>query len=90
MRYPISYPFAKFFQYFGMTLIVRIDVIFDDEAKVYVATSKDVSGLVLEAETFQTLESEVREAIVNLAAFDKTIRANTNADLIYCDHIAIA
>lgn len=85
MRYPISYPFAKFFQHFGATLIVRIDVIFDDEAKVYVATSKDISGLVLEAETFQTLESEMREAIINLAKFDKTIRANTNADLIYRD-----
>jgi len=35
MHYPISYPFAKLFQHFGATLIVRIDVIFDDEAKVY-------------------------------------------------------
>lgn len=90
MYYPMRYPFAKFFQHFGVTLIVRIDVIFDAEAKVYVATSKDISGLVLEAETFQSLESEVREAIINLAKFDTTIPTKTNADLIYRDHIAIA
>ena len=32
----------------------------------------------------------MREAIINLAKFDKTIWANTKADLIYRDHIAIA
>ncbi len=86
MQYPINYPFAKLFQRLGFTLIVRIDVIFDAEADVYVATSKDISGLVLEAETFKALESEVQEAIINLTQFSK----NTQADLIYRDHIAIA
>lgn len=38
MQYPINYPFAQFFQRLGFTLIVRIDVIFDAEANVYVAT----------------------------------------------------
>lgn len=86
MQYPINYPFAQFFQRLGFTLIVRIDVIFDAEADVYVATSKDISGLVLEADTFKALESEVKEAIVNLTQFSK----NTQVDLIYRNHIAIA
>lgn len=86
MHYPINYPFATLFQRIGFTLVVRIDVIFDAEANVYVATSKDITGLVLEAETFKTLELEVQEAIINLTQFSK----NTQADLIYRNHIAIA
>jgi hypothetical protein len=86
MHYPINYPFATLFQRIGFTLVVRIDVIFDAEANVYVATSKDITGLVLEAETFKTLELEVQEAIINLTHFSK----NTQADLIYRNHIAIA
>lgn len=90
MQYPINYPFAQFFQRLGFTLIVRIDVIFDAEANVYVATSKDISGLVLEAETFKVLESEVQEAIINLTQFDRKTIVRTEADLIYRNHIAIA
>lgn len=91
MQYPLNYPFAKFFQRLGLTLIVRIDVIFDEEAQVYVATSKDVDGLVLEADTFKTLESEVREAIINLTNLNKTLSSvHTQVDLIYRNHLVIA
>lgn len=69
---------------------MRIDVIFDDEAKVYVATSKDISGLVLESETFNGLELEVKEAIVNLTQLNQKNPVRTSADLIYRNHIAIA
>jgi hypothetical protein len=90
MNYPINYPFSKLFQHLGFTLIVRIDVIFDDEAKVYVATSKDIAGLVLEAETFNDLTLEVQEAIITLAQLDKTSPTHTSADLIYKNHIVLA
>ncbi|GDX85918.1 hypothetical protein LBMAG43_19600 [Methylococcaceae bacterium] len=90
MDYPINYPLAGLFQRFGFNLVVRIDVIFDDEAKVYVATSKDISGLVLESETFNGLELEVKEAIVNLTQLNQKNPVRTSADLIYRNHIAIA
>lgn len=89
MNYPINYPFADFFQRLGFTLIVRVDVIFDDEAKVYVATSRDIKGLVLEAETFDELQSEVQEATVNLMELNKRKKVRrTNTDLIYHGHFA--
>lgn len=90
MNYPINYPLANLFQRLGFTLSVRIDVIFDEEANVYVATSKDIDGLVLEAETFNDLTLEVKEAIVTLTQLNKIKAVCTNADLIYRNHIAIA
>lgn len=90
MNYPINYPLAKLFSSLGFSLSVRIDVIFDEEARVYVATSKDIAGLVLEADTFQALTLEVQEAVVNLIQLaDKPI-VHVNADLIYRDPIVIA
>lgn len=90
MNYPINYPLAGFLQkFFGFTLTVNIDVIFDDEAKVYVATSKDVKGLVLEAATFHELQSEVNEAVINLTELNKTKRP-TNTDLVFHGHCAMA
>jgi|WetSurSiteA1Bulk_404760.scaffolds.fasta_scaffold00391_8 hypothetical protein len=90
MNYPINYPLAKLFGSLGFSLTVRIDVIFDEEARVYVATSKDITGLVLEADTFQALTLEVQEAVVNLTQLTDKPIVHVNADLIYRDHIVIA
>ena len=89
MNYPIGYPFSKLFAKLGFNLIVRIDIIFDEEAKVFVATSKDVDGLVLEAENFSDLTIEVKEAITTLMTLNKQNPVH-NADLIYKNHIALA
>lgn len=47
----------------GIPLKVRIDVIFDDEAKVFVATSEDLKGLVVEAATVEELWAEIKHAL---------------------------
>ena len=46
----------------GMTIKIRIDVQRDEEAGVYVATSKDLTGLVVEAPTMDELIVEIRTA----------------------------
>lgn len=42
---------------------IEVNIIFDDCAKVYVATSKDVPGLVAEAPTFEILRDKVLSLI---------------------------
>jgi len=90
MNYPINYPFAGFFRRLGFTMLVRIDVVFDKEAGVFIATSSDVPGLVLESETFDGLTNEVQEAVINLTNMNNIHHDKTTADLIYKDHIVIA
>lgn len=91
MRYPKRYPLSGLFSAMGATLTLDIDVIYDDEANVFIATSKDVPGLVLEAESFHDLRKEIEEAIPNLLNHDShTKKRKTIADLIIKDHIAIA
>jgi len=91
MTYPYRYPFSRFFAKFGITLNIRVDVFKDVEADVYVATSKDIPGLVIEAASFTQLRDEVTEAIPNLLALgDNSNHHHTSADVLYKDHIAIA
>lgn len=90
MNYPIKYPFARLFARLGFTLTVNIDVIYDPEAGVYVATSKDITGLVLEAESFFELTAEVQEAVSTLTQLAWDGKLHASADLVYRDHIAIA
>lgn len=46
------------------SIIVRAD--WDDEAKVWVASSADVAGLAIEAETLEALEPKVIAALEDL------------------------
>lgn len=65
--YRFGWPFAKFLsRRFGVSLKFKVDVVFDMEEKVYIATSSDIPGLVVEAEHFHDLQQEVRHAIPEL------------------------
>ena len=48
----------------NQTIIVRAD--WDDDAKVWVATTSDIRGLAVEAETFDLLREAVMGAIADL------------------------
>lgn len=63
MNYPISYPFAPIAQMLGAKVIIRFDVIKDDDAGVFVATSPDVKGLIVEADTFEQLQAEIADLL---------------------------
>jgi hypothetical protein len=57
--YRIGWPFWKFLAKRGAKLKLRILVEYDDEAKVFIAQSHDLQGLVCEAPTFPELLKEV-------------------------------
>lgn len=48
------------------TMDVRVDFSWDDEASVWTATSKDVTGLVLESGSLDALMERVKYAIPEL------------------------
>ncbi|MCL2045223.1 MAG: DUF1902 domain-containing protein [Oscillospiraceae bacterium] len=58
--------------------ILKIKLEWDEEASVWVATSDDVKGLVLEDESFDELVREVQLAVPTLLALNSTI----NSDII--------
>jgi hypothetical protein len=89
MRYPLRYPLSIVLARLGMTLSVSVNVFYDYEANVYVATSQDVPGLVLESDTLDMLQFEVKEAIYNLLN-DKMPKKSKQflTDMICIDHLA--
>jgi predicted RNase H-like HicB family nuclease len=66
MNYPISYPLVGLFAKLGASIVIRVNLIHDKEAGVLVATSPDIKGLVLEVETYEQLQAELKEAITAL------------------------
>lgn len=64
--YRIGFPFWRGAARMGIPLKLRIDVIHDDEAGVFVATSNDLRGLVCEAATMDELVKEVKDATYEL------------------------
>ena len=61
--YRVGKPFWRFFAKLGVPLIVRVEVLFDKEAGVYVATSPDLHGLVAEASTKDELIGAVYDCV---------------------------
>lgn len=49
-----------------MSKVIQVHALWDQEAKVWVATSEDVPGLVCEADTAEQLESKLRTVIPEL------------------------
>lgn len=49
--YRLGWLFAEFFASIGIPLLIKVNVLYDNEADVYVATSSDLKGLTVEAET---------------------------------------
>lgn len=70
--YRLGWCFATFLAKLGMPLLIKVEIIHDDEANVYVATSSDLKGLVVEAETLDELEKEVLELVPELLALDSS------------------
>lgn len=64
--YRIGFPLWRWFARLGVPLKLRIDVLRDAEAGVFVATSGDLPGLVCEAATMDELVTEVNSAVASL------------------------
>lgn len=66
MTYRVGFPGWKIAAHAGLRLKLRIDVLHDDEAKVYVATSPDLRGLVAEAKSLDELFANIQAAANDL------------------------
>ncbi len=49
--------------------IIEVNVIYDREVNVYSGTSGDLIGLIVEAETFEELVSEIKIAVPKLLKY---------------------
>lgn len=71
--YRLGWMFATLLANVGIPLLIKVDIIHDDEANVYIATSSDLKGLVVEANTLDELEKEVLELVPELLALSSQI-----------------
>ncbi len=68
--YKIGYPLWKLAAKIGIPLRLRVNIVKDNEAGVYVATSKDLHGLICEAATMDELMKEVNYSIGDLLSLE--------------------
>jgi predicted RNase H-like HicB family nuclease len=91
MHYPLSWPLSRLLSTLGVPLHIEVTFFYDKEAGVFVATSEDIPGLILESESYQGLVNEAEEAIPALLSLNsQTLSANTTADIVFRDHISFA
>jgi Domain of unknown function (DUF1902) len=64
--YRVGFPGWKLAARLGVPLLVKIDVIRDAEAAVFIATSADLAGLVVEASDLDQLMPEVYGCVAML------------------------
>ena len=84
--YRIGLPMWKLAANIGIPLKLRVYVFHDKEANVYVATSRDLPGLVAEAATVDQLIEEVNSSAEELlhAALHAPVPHRPTTDLRFC------
>lgn len=91
--YPFNWPLAMFFASLGVPLLIKVEVIFDADANVYVATSPTIRGLVIEANTLDNIRSEVEMALPELLNLNHTgnkLRSNNQTHLQFNTQLTAA
>ena len=71
-------------------MIYRISVTWDDEAQVWIATSEDLKGLVLECGSLDALIERVRVAVPELLEIQGDQRKDIALDFSMERHTAVA
>ena len=66
MAYRVGFPFWKWVARARVPVSLRVDVLQDAEAGVYVATSPDLTGLVAEAATLEALVVNINAGVLDL------------------------
>lgn len=74
--YPFNYPFAKFISAIGIPVYIKIEAFLDEEAGVYVASSPNVKGLHVEAESLDELRKEIELTLPGLLEINETCKKN--------------
>lgn len=77
--YKVGFPFWKTLARMGVTLLVTVEVVYDDEAGVFVATSPNLRGMVAESDDVKGLFHEIHTSIDDLLyeELNKKVQANT-------------
>jgi len=87
--YRLGWPLSAFFAALGVPMLIKVDVFYDDEVHVYFATSRDIRGLVIEAETLDALKNEAQELIPELLQLNlPKLRKKPVADLAFTQHLS--
>jgi predicted RNase H-like HicB family nuclease len=82
--YRLGWYFATFLaKKLAIPLLIQVKIRYDGEANVYIATSSDLKGLVVEAETLDELEKEVFELVPELLALN-----NSNVHVQTATHLS--
>ena len=64
--WPLGAPGWRIWAKLGLPLTIKVEIARDDEAQVFVASSKNLHGLHVEGETLDEVSKEVRSAILDL------------------------
>lgn len=73
----------------GMTMECKIKFTWDDEAAVWIATSDDVPGLVMESGSFDALVERVRFAIPELLELNSVKAPRCNLSFLAERHESV-
>lgn len=82
--YPFNWPLSKAVARLGFPLAIKIDVVYDTEEHVYIATSPSIKGLFVEASTLDDIRKEVELVLPDLIEIqqgDASLVASRNACL---------
>ena len=86
--YPLRFPLSSLLGSMGVPLLIKVEIICDKEAQVYVATSPDIQGLVVEADSLDEVKRETLELIPGLLAANKQyLYRKPYADFSYRQHL---
>jgi hypothetical protein len=69
---------------------IQIDAQWDDEARVWIATSRDAPGLVVEAESWQSMIDEVRSVLPDLLELNEVAAGDVSLTFKAETHLALA
>lgn len=80
--YRIGYPFWKLAARVGIPISIPVIVEHDEEANVYIATSHNMRGLVVEASSMDELLVEVND-VVSMLMEEEIHNNHTNASAVF-------
>lgn len=81
LKYRVGLPFWRTLARMGATLAVHVEIIYDDEASVFVATSTNLRGLVVEASDVKELLHELQTSIDELLYEELNRKVNTQTKI---------
>jgi len=90
LHYRLGWPMARFLGRCGVPIHIRVDVIHDEEADVFVGMSPDLRGLVVESDTLEGVVSEAKLLLPDLLMESDRCARSVTTDLRYRERVAHA